>query len=157
MMFNFLLFQKREEKGCVIFPNFQSLFPPLDLFLLTFPLCTFLKICFSLISFLFKLLFSFPYLTSFLLFFLLKIHLRIKRLEYKLRGKYVLNLFNEPQHLAKIKTLKFLKFPSKGAIDLRERKLKKKQLKIREKKLKVRENIHVSYPMSKLEFFDVID
>ena len=67
MMYNFLLFQKREEKGCVIFPNFQSLFPPLDLFLLTFPLCTFLKIYFSLISFSFKLLFSFPYLTSFLL------------------------------------------------------------------------------------------
>ena len=52
---------------------------------------------------------------------------------------------------------KFLKFPSKGVTDLRERKLKKKQLKIPEKKLKVRENIHVSYPMSKLVFFDVID
>ena len=68
------------------------------------------------------------------------------------------NLFDEPRHLARIKT-KFLKFPSKGVTDLRERKLKKKkkQLKIREKKLKVRENIHVSYPMSKLVFFDVID
>ena len=124
-MYNFLLFQKREEKGCVIFPNFQSLFPPLDLFLLTFPLCTFLKIYFSLISFSFKLLFSFPYLTSFL-FFLLKIHLRIKRLESKLRRKYVFNLFDEPRHLARIKTAKFLKFPSKGVTDLRERKLKKK-------------------------------
>ena len=129
MMYNFLLFQKREGRSCVIFPNFQSLFPPLDLFLLTFPLCIFLKIYFSLISFSFKLLFSFPYLTSFLLFFLLKIHLRIKRLESKLRRKYVLNLFDEPRHLAKIKTPKFLKFPSKGVTDLRERKLKKKTTK----------------------------
>ena len=67
------------------------------------------------------------------------------------------NLFDESRHLARIKTPKFLKFPSKGVTDLRERKLKKKQLKIPEKKLKVRENIHVSYPMSKLVFFDVID
>ena len=31
MMYNFLLFQKRGGEGCVIFPNFQPLFPPLDL------------------------------------------------------------------------------------------------------------------------------
>ena len=36
------------------------------------------------------------------------------------------NLFDEPRHLARIKT-KFLKFPSKGVTDLRERKLKKKK------------------------------
>ena len=53
-----------------------------------------------------------------------KIHLRKRRLESKLRGKYVLNLVNEPQHLAEIKTLKLVKISNKGARNLRERKLK---------------------------------
>ena len=35
-----------------------------------------------------------------------KIHLWKKRLESKLRRKYVLNLLKEPQHLAKIKKFK---------------------------------------------------
>ena len=43
-----------------------------------------------------------------------------KRLESKLRRKYVLNLLNEPQHLAKIKTPKLLMIPNKGATNFRE-------------------------------------
>ena len=52
------------------------------------------------------------------------IHLQKKRPESKLHRKYVLNLLNEPQHLAKLKTPKLLKFPRKGVTNLRERKLK---------------------------------
>ena len=45
----------------------------------------------------------------------LKIHLRKKRLESKLRRKYVLNLLNEPQNLTKkTKILRnFFKFQTK--------------------------------------------
>ena len=44
--------------------------------------------------------------------------------ETKLRRKYVSNLLNEPQHMAKIKTPKRLQIPNKGVTNLRERKLK---------------------------------
>ena len=50
------------------------------------------------------------------------INLRKKRLESKLHRKYVLNLLNEPQHLAAIKTPKLPKIPNKGVTNLRERK-----------------------------------
>lgn len=53
-----------------------------------------------------------------------KVHLQKKRLESKIRRKYILNLLNEPQHLAKLKTPKLLKFPIKGVTNLHERKLK---------------------------------
>ena len=79
-----------------------------------------------------------------------------KRLKSKLRRKYVLNLLSEPQHLAKIKTPKLHKFASKGVTNLRERKLKNNWLKLRENKQKYAENVHVSFSMSRLEFFDVI-
>ena len=52
------------------------------------------------------------------------INLRKKRLDSKLYRKYVLNLLNEPQHLAAIKTPKLPKIPKKGVTNLRERKLK---------------------------------
>ena len=52
------------------------------------------------------------------------INLRKKRLDSKLYRKYVLNLLNEPQHLAAIKTPKIPKIPKKGVTNLRERKLK---------------------------------
>ena len=42
-----------------------------------------------------------------------KIHLRKKRRESKLHRKYVLNLLNEPQHLAEIETPKLLQIPNK--------------------------------------------
>ena len=68
-----------------------------------------------------------------------------KRLESKLCRKYVLNLLNEPQHLAKIKTPKLLKIPNKGVTNLRERKLKNMQiLRFRENKRKVREKMSMS-------------
>ena len=51
---------------------------------------------------------------------------RKKRLESKLRRKYVLNLLNEPQNLDKIKILKLLQIPKKGVTSLRKRKLKLK-------------------------------
>ena len=53
-----------------------------------------------------------------------KINLRKKRLESKLRRKYVWNILNEPQHLAKIKAAKRLKILNKGVTNLRERKHK---------------------------------
>ena len=62
-----------------------------------------------------------------------------KKLESKLRRKYQVNLLNKPQHLAKIKAPKLLKFPSKGITNLRERKFKNNELKLRENKQKVRE------------------
>ena len=68
-----------------------------------------------------------------------KIRLRKKRLESEIRRKYVLNLLNEPQHLAEIKTQKFLKIPNKGVTNLRERELKNNKLKLHENKLKARE------------------
>ena len=68
-----------------------------------------------------------------------KIHLRKKR-EFKLRKRYILNLLNEPQHLAKIKTPKLLKFQNKGVTNLRDWKLKNNRPKVRENKQKVREN-----------------
>ena len=37
-----------------------------------------------------------------------------KRLKFKLRRKYVLNLLKEYQHLAKTKTPKLFKIPNKG-------------------------------------------
>ena len=79
-----------------------------------------------------------------------------KRLQSKLRRKYVLNLLNEPKHLAKIKTPKLHKNSNKGVTNLRERKLKNNELKLRENKIKLGENVHVSFPRSRLEFFDVI-
>ena len=50
-----------------------------------------------------------------------KIHLRKARPESKLRRKYVTNVLNEPQHLAKIKTPKRLKISKKGVTNLHER------------------------------------
>ena len=41
-----------------------------------------------------------------------------KRLQSKLRRKYVLNLLNEPKHLAKIKTPKLHKNSNKGVTNL---------------------------------------
>ena len=81
-----------------------------------------------------------------------------KRLKSKLCRKYELNLLNEPQHLAEIKTPKLLKILNKGVTNLRERKLKNMQLtKIPRKQIKsMRENVHVSLPMLSLGFFDVI-
>ena len=68
-----------------------------------------------------------------------------KRLESKLCRKYVLNLLNEPQHLAKIKTPKLLKILNKGVTNLRERKVKNMQiLRFRENKRKVREKMSMS-------------
>ena len=43
-----------------------------------------------------------------------------KRLESKLHRIYVLNLLNEPQHLAEIKTLKLFKIANKGVTNLYE-------------------------------------
>ena len=62
------------------------------------------------------------------------------------------------QHLAEIKTPKLLKILNKGGTNLRKRKLKNMQLtKIRRKQIKImRENDHVSLPMLRLGFFDVI-
>ena len=51
-------------------------------------------------------------------------NLRKKRLVSKLRRKYVINLLNESQHLAEIKTPKLLKIPNNGVTNLHERKLK---------------------------------
>ena len=62
-----------------------------------------------------------------------------KKLESKLRTKYQVNLLNKPQHLAKIKAPKLLKFPSKRITNLRKRKFKNNELKLRENKQKVRE------------------
>ena len=80
-----------------------------------------------------------------------------KRLDSKLCRKYILNLLNEPQH-PQIKTPKLLKILNKGGTNLRERKLKNMQLtKIPRKQIKImRENDHVSLPMLRLGFFDVI-
>ena len=64
-----------------------------------------------------------------------KIHLRKKR-EFKLRKRYILNLLNEPQHLAKIKTPKLLKFQNKGVTNLRDWKLKNNRPKVRKNKQK---------------------
>ena len=74
------------------------------------------------------------------------------RLESYLLRKYLLNLLNEPQQLAKIKTPKRLKIPNKWITNLRERKLKNNSVEQKE----YAENIHGSVPMSWLEFFDVI-
>ena len=67
-------------------------------------------------------------------------------------------MLNEPQHLAEIKTPKLLKILNKGVTNLRERKLKNMQLtKIPRKQIKsMREDVHVSLPMLRLGFFDVI-
>ena len=46
-------------------------------------------------------------------------------------------MLNEPQHLAEIKTPKFLKIPNKGVTNLRERELKNNKLKLHENKLRV--------------------
>ena len=43
----------------------------------------------------------------------------MKRLESKLRKKYVFNLLNKPQRLAEIKTPKFLTFLSKSVTNLK--------------------------------------
>ena len=59
-----------------------------------------------------------------------------KSLESKLHRKYVSNLLNETQHLAKIKTLKLLSIPNKGITDVRERKLENNKLKLRQNKTK---------------------
>ena len=67
-----------------------------------------------------------------------------------------LNLLNEPQNLAKTKPPKLLKIPNKGITNLGERKLKNNKLKLRENKLKYAKNVHVSFPVSRLEFFVVI-
>ena len=55
---------------------------------------------------------------------LYKIYLRKERLESILRGEYVLNLLNEPQHLATLKTPKLLQIENKGVTNLGELKLK---------------------------------
>ena len=47
---------------------------------------------------------------------------------FKLRRKYVLNSLNEPQHLAKIKTLNLPKIQNKELEKLRERKLQNNEL-----------------------------
>ena len=60
--------------------------------------------------------------------------LRKKRVESKLRRKYVLNLLNEPQNLAEIKTPKLLKILNQRIKNLRQRKLKHNLLKLRENK-----------------------
>ena len=74
-----------------------------------------------------------------------------ERLELKLRRKYVLDLLNELQHFAKIKLRNFLNFQEKGSqIYANESSKTTKTL----RKLKVR--VHVSFPMSGLEFFNVI-
>ena len=67
-------------------------------------------------------------------------------------------MLNEPQHLAELKTPKLLKILNKGGTNLRERKLKNVQVtKIPRKQIKImRENDHVSLPMLRLGFFDVI-
>ena len=86
-----------------------------------------------------------------------KIHLRKKRLEPYFRNMYVLNLLKEQQHLAKIRTPKRLEIPNRGVTNLRERKLKKQLTKTpRKQNKKYAKNVHVSFPMSRLEFFDVI-
>ena len=64
-----------------------------------------------------------------------KIHLRKKR-EFNLRKRYMLNLLNEPQHLAEIKTPELLKFQNKGVTNLRDWKLKNNRPKVRENKQK---------------------
>ena len=77
--------------------------------------------------------------------------------EAKLRRKYVLNLLNEPKHLAKIKTPKLHKNYNKGVKNLRERKLKNNKINTpRKQNWKHAKSVHVSSPKSRLEFFDVI-
>ena len=85
-----------------------------------------------------------------------KIHLRKKRLESYLPNMNVLNLLKEPQHLAKIRTPKLLKIPKKGVTNLRDESSKTTALNSAKKNKKYTENVHVSFPMSRLEFFDVI-
>ena len=48
------------------------------------------------------------------------------------------------------------KIPNKGVTNLRDRKLKNNKLKLGENKQKVRENCSRQFPMSRLEFLDVI-
>ena len=80
-----------------------------------------------------------------------------KRLQSKLRRKYVLNLLNEPKHLAKIKTPKLHKNSNKGVKNLRERRLKNNKINTpRIQNWKYAKSVHVSSPKSRLEFFDVI-
>ena len=57
----------------------------------------------------------------------------------------------------KLKTPKLLKILNKGVTNLRERKLKNMQLtKILRKQIKSMRDVHVSLPMLRLGFFDVI-
>ena len=80
-----------------------------------------------------------------------------KRLQTKLRRKYVLKLLNEPKHSAKIKTPKLHKNSNKGVTNLRERKLKNNKINTPQKQnWKHAKSVHVSSPKSRLEFFDVI-
>ena len=74
-----------------------------------------------------------------------KIHLRKKRLDSN-QSNNILNLLNEPQNLAEIKTSNLLKIPNKRVTKFRERKLRNKQLKFCENKQeKYTKNFHVSF------------
>ena len=54
--------------------------------------------------------------------------MKMDKERFKLRRKYVLNSLNEPQHLAKIKTLNLPKIQNKELEKLRERKLQNNEL-----------------------------
>ena len=60
-------------------------------------------------------------------------------------------MLNEPQNLAEIKIPKVPRIPNKGLKNSRERKLKLK-LYSAKTNLKYAKNVHVSFPMSRLEF-----
>ena len=74
-----------------------------------------------------------------------------------LRRKYLLHLLNEPQYLAKIRTPKLLKISNKRVTILCKRKLKKQLTKTpRKRNEKYAKNVLVSFPMSRLEFLEMI-
>ena len=78
--------------------------------------------------------------------------IKMDKERFKLRRKYVLNSLNEPQHLAKIKTLNLPKIQNKELEKLRERKLQNNELN------SVRTNNKSKRETSTLvfQFFDVI-
>ena len=80
-----------------------------------------------------------------------------KRLKSNLRRKYLLHLLNEPQYLAKIRTPKLLKISNRRVTILCKRKLKKQLTKTpRKRNEKYAKNVLVSFPMSRLEFLEMI-
>ena len=79
-----------------------------------------------------------------------------KRLESKLRKNCVVNLFNEPQHLVEIKLRNLLKFQTKGNKFVRTKVYKTTNQILWKQNNKYAKNVHVSFPMSRSEFFDVI-